>query len=109
MAGVYKMWFGFRDHLPKKCRYTLGDKVDARFLLTLELLFTASYQSRQEKTPTLERALCGIDTLKFLLRIAWDIGALDDKKYAALSEGLDTAGRQVGGWKKGLQTKTPAG
>lgn len=96
-----------RDHMPKKCRYTLGDKIDARFLQTLELLFVASYQSKQEKVPTLERALCGIDTLKFLLRIAWDVKALDTTKYATLSEGLNTAGKQVGGWRKGIQsTKT---
>ncbi len=33
---------------------------------------------------------------------------LDDKKYTTLSEGLYEVGRQVGGWRKGLQTKTPA-
>lgn len=74
----------------------------------LELLFIASYQSKLEKIPTLERALTSIDTLKFLLRITWDLGVLDDKKYAALSEGLEKVGRETGGWKKGLQTKTPA-
>ncbi len=53
-------------------------------------------------------AIRRIDALKFLLRVAWELRALDDKKYATLSEGVQELGRMVGGWKKGLQTKTPA-
>lgn len=108
MLSVYKLWFGYRDHFPKKSRYTLGEKIDARFIQVLELLFIASYQGVSEKLPTIERALTGVDTLKFLLRLAWDLRILDDKKYTALSEGLQEIGRQVGGWRKGLQKKTPA-
>lgn len=94
--------------MPKKSRYTLGDTIDNRFILALEFLYTASYQSQAEKLPTLQHALASIDTLKFLLQIAWEVRALDNKKYAALSEGLYEAGRQVGGWKKGIEKKTPA-
>ncbi len=110
ILSVYKTWHGYRDSFPKKSRYTLGDKIDIRFLQILELLYTASYQKQVEKLPTLERALTGIDILKFLLRVAWELHSLDNKKYEVLSSELDKAGRQVGGWRKGLQTKTsPAG
>lgn len=68
----------------------------------------ATYQAPDEKSVTLQRALSGIDTLKFLLRVAWEIRVFDDKKYATLSEGIAEAGRQIGGWRKGLQTKTSA-
>lgn len=108
MLGVYKTWYGYRDGLPKKSRYTLGDKIDLRFVQVLEVLYMASYQGYVEKTLTLGRALSGIDTLKFLLRIAWELRVLDDKKYEILSEGLQEVGRQVGGWRKGLLTKTSA-
>lgn len=107
MLALYKIWYGYRDNIPKRSRYTLGDKIDNRFLQILELLQIASYQSREQKLPTLERALSAIDTLKFFLRIAWEIHVFDDKKYATLSEGLEEVGRQTGGWRKGLQTKTP--
>lgn len=108
MLGVYKNWYLYRDNLPKKSRYTLGDKIDSRFLQVLDLLYIASYQNPTEKLPTLERTLTGIDTLKFILRVAWEVHALDDKKYAVLSEGLNEIGKEVGGWRKGLQTKTSA-
>lgn len=108
VLSVYKTWYGYRDNFPKKSRYTLGDKIDTRFLNVLEFLSIATYQGVAEKIPTLERSLAGVDTLKFLLRIAWEIRAIDEKKYAVLSEGLQEAGRQIGGWIKGLKTKTSA-
>lgn len=94
--------------MPKKSKYTLGDKIDSRFIQVLELLYIASYQGTQEKLPTIQKALSGIDTLKFLLQIAWELRIFDDKKYGVISEGLQEVGRQVGGWRKGLETKTPA-
>lgn len=109
MLSVYKTWYAYRDGIPKKSRYTLGDKIDARFVQVLELLQIATYQSPTEKLNTLGRALSGVDTLKFFLRIAWEVHVFDDKKYATLSEGLNEVGRQIGGWRKGLQTKTSAG
>ena len=104
---VYKTWYGFRDNFPKKSRYTLGDKIDGRFLNILELLSIAAYQGANEKLLTLDRAIMGVDVLKFLLRVAWELHVLDDKKYTNLSDGIQEIGRQIGGWKKGLQKKTP--
>lgn len=109
MVATYKLWFGYRDHFPKKSRYTLGERIDARFIATLELLYTASYQSVDEKPVTLSRALTEIDTLKFLFRIAWDLRILDERKYATISDGLNEIGRQTGGWKRGIEKKTPRG
>ena len=38
--------------------------------------------------------------LKFFLQIAWGIGALDDKKYVAISKYLIEIGKMLGGWIK---------
>ena len=105
---VYKRWQEYRDHFPKKSRYTLADRIDALFIQILELLFVGSYQSKSEKLPTIAAALRKSDVLKFLLRIAWETHALDTKKYAAISEEMRELGRMIGGWKKGLESKTPA-
>ena len=104
---IYKTWYGYRDHFPKKSRYTLGDKIDTRFLNILELISIATYQGKSEKLPTLTRAIMGVDILKFLLRVAWELHILDDKKYTTLSDGILEIGKQIGGWKKGLEKKTP--
>lgn len=106
MLGAYKEWYGIRDTMPKKSRYTLGDRIDNYFIRVLEILYTASYQSKQEKLPTLQKAISAIDTLKFMLQVAWEVKALDNKKYASLSEKVQQVGKETGGWKKGLETKT---
>ena len=105
---VYKRWQEYRNNFPKKSQYSLGDRIDILFLQVLELLFVASYQSKVEKLPTIIAALKKTDVLKFLLRIAWELHALDTKKYAVISEEMDGLGRMIGGWKKGLESKTPA-
>jgi hypothetical protein len=101
---VYKRWQEYRDHFPKKSRYTLGDRIDTLFIQILEFLFIASYQNKAEKLPTIVAALKKTDVLKFLLRIAWETHALDTKKYAVISEEMQELGRMIGGWKRGLET-----
>jgi hypothetical protein len=101
------MWYGYRGDFPKAARYVLGDKIDDLFVQLLELLFIAGYQGRAEKLPTVRLAVRRVDLLKFFLRVAWDIGALETKRYALLSEKTDELGRMIGGWKKGLEAKTP--
>ena len=78
------------------------------FIQILECLFVASYQSKFEKLPTIAMAVRKVDVLKFFLRVAWELHALDTKKYGMLSEKIDELGRMVGGWRKGLEAKTPA-
>jgi hypothetical protein len=104
---VYKLWHEYRNNFPKKSRYTLGDKIDLLFLQTLELLFIASYQSKEKKLITLEMAVKKLDLLKFLLRISWELKVLDNQKFITLSEKLQEIGRMLGGWRKGLENKTP--
>lgn len=105
MVRVYKTWYEYRDHLPKKSRYTLGDRVDSRFVQVLELLYVATYQSPAEKISTLGKALNSLDILKFLMRIAWELHLFDNAKYEKISVDLAEAGKQIGGWKKGLEKK----
>jgi hypothetical protein len=41
--------------------------------------------------------------LKFFLQVAWEIKALDNKKYIRLSEKLDEIGKMLGGWLKSIK------
>jgi hypothetical protein len=53
---------------------------------------------RQEKIPYIRLGIRKIDTLKLLLLILWETKSLDTKKYAAISEKIDTVGKMLGGW-----------
>jgi len=107
LVEVYKKWYLYYDHLPKKSRPVLGREIDCLFIQLLTLLFTAGYEKRNNKLLKLEKAIKKIDILKFFLRIAWEIKALDNKKYIALSKEVLELGRMVGGWRKGLLKKLP--
>lgn len=105
--SAYKLWDGFVTHFPKKHRYTLGEKIDSLFIETVELFFIASYLNKEQKLPYLQRASGKLDLLKFFLQIAWELKAIDNKKYVALSKQLDEIGKMLGGWMRGIQKTLP--
>jgi len=108
LKDVYKIWQEYLQHFPKQNRYTLGSKIDGVFLSAIEYCFLASYAPKDTKIVLLSRAISRVDLLKLLLQLAWDVRALDTKKYVHVSEHLAEVGRMLGGWKKGLRSKTPA-
>lgn len=108
LIGAYKLWHAVVPHIPKTSRYTLASKVDALFLDVIELVFAASYEQPQEKIEKIGVANAKLGTLKFFLRIVWELKLIGDKKYIELSETFDTIGRILGGWKRGLLSKLPA-
>lgn len=109
LISAYKLWHECLSHIPKTARYTLGEKIDAVFADTIEFVFIASYASGERKGLALGKATAKLDLLKFFLQISWEIKALDNKKYIALSEPLSEIGKMLGGWSRQAATKeTPA-
>lgn len=108
LKDVYGTWQIYREQMPKRNRYSLGSKIDEVFLTAIEYCFLASYAPLNAKMELLNRAISRIDLLKLLAQLAWEIQALDSKKYVNLLEPLTEVGRMLGGWKKGLLTKTSA-
>lgn len=92
-------------HFPKDLRYTLGNKIDLLFIETIEAIFQAANLIAAEKLPMLRKASSKLDLLKFFLQIAWEIKAIDNKKYQLLSEPLVKIGKMFGGWIRQLQAK----
>jgi len=67
------------------------------------LVLLAGYASKEQKLAIVQKASGKLDTLKFFLKVAWDVRALDPKKYAAISTPLVEVGRMLGGWLKQLR------
>ena len=57
--------------------------------------------------PGFRGGLTRIDLLKLLLALAWDIKAMDSRKYGHLSEHIAEIGRMLGGWRRQMIQKTP--
>ncbi len=86
----------------------IGIKIEKTFLELLELTFTSAYLQPEQKIIVLARAISKLDMLKFFVQLAWEIRLIPNEKFAELIKRLEEIGRMLGGWKKGLQTKTPA-
>lgn len=85
----------------------MGQKIEQAFLDVLELTFTAAYLPPEQKVIMLGRTISRLDILKFFFQLAWENKLMPKDQYIALSKKLDEVGRMLGGWRKGLLSKTP--
>lgn len=105
LIKAYKIWYDLTDHLPKKARFTLGARIDTTFLDIIELVFTAGVLPKDKKELYVKKALLQLDLLKLLLRVSWEITALDNQKYLLMSIPVDEIGRMLGGWQRRLASE----
>lgn len=96
--SCYLIWITFYQTLPKLHKYSLCQKIDTIFVEIIEAISIASFLSREEKPPWVRLGIRKVDTLKILLIVLWETKSIDNKKYLALSVGLDEMGKMLGGW-----------
>ncbi len=104
---AYSFWFKSFNDFPKAHRYTLGGKIEDYFLSLLENIFISIYLKPEQKLIKLIIAISKLDGVKFFLQIAWENKCIPNEKYLKLSSDLEEIGKMLGGWKKGLENKTP--
>lgn len=103
----YLLWHTYHSTLPKTHRYSLGQKIDTLLVETMEAATAAAFLSREQKLPYVRLAIRKLNTLKILVMILWETQSLDTRKYIALSEKLDEAGKMLGGWQGQLSKTAP--
>ena len=86
------------EKFPRRQKFLLGDRLQATALDVLERLVEATYT--RDRTRHLAAANLGLEKLRFLCRLAKDLGHLDERRYAYAARSLDETGRLVGGWRK---------
>jgi len=104
---AYAQWFIIVSDFPKTHRYTLGGKIESYFLELLESIFISLYLPTEQKYSRLTAAISKLDGVKFFLQLAWERKCVTSDKYAELSGLLEEIGKMLGGWRKGLENKTP--
>ena len=105
---AYQFWITLHRNLPKTERFGLGKKIELAFLDILELTFTAAYLPPEQKIIMLRKTISRLDILKYFFQLAWENKLIPGDHYITLSQKLDEIGRMLGGWRKGLLSKTPA-
>ena len=107
LMEVYKIWQEYLQDFSRISRFTLGEKIDIIFLELTEDIFSASALKSEKKLSRLNESSVKLDLLKFLLRIAWEIKAIDNKKFILLSDRFGEIGKMLGGWIRQLKEKLP--
>ena len=106
MKETYLFWTFLHRNFPRIERLGIGNKIEQSFLIVLELTFLLSYSPFSQKIVLIDRAISKLDVVKFFTQLAGEVKVIPTKQYSELSIKLEKIGRQLGGWKKGLQTKT---
>ena len=102
---VYLIWLDIVPHIPRSSRYTLGDRIENKFIDLLETSYRAYFASKEHKIHYIIKAIAILDILKFLLQIAWEGKLIGNGKYTEIGNLLIEIGKMLGGWKKGLDIK----
>jgi len=107
----YLIWVGVVPHIPKTARYTIGTRVENKFLDLLELSYIAYFTDKEKKLERVSGCISLLDTLKFLIHISWEAKFISHKHYEEIALKLDEVGKMFGGWRKNLgslEKKNPA-
>jgi hypothetical protein len=96
------LWMNIAGHINKVARYTIGARIENKFLYLFELLYVAYFTEKDKKATKLLECILVCDTLKFLVLIAWEAKLIAHKQYEVIAVNLDEVGKMLGGWKKNL-------
>ncbi len=97
------LWINIVVHIPKSARYTLGARIENKFLTLLELGYVAYFTEKEKKVEKILNCILVLDTLKFLIHIAWEAKFISNQQYSDVSIKLDESGKMLGGWKRNLE------
>lgn len=89
-------------HIAKGSRYTIGSRIENKFLDLLELSYIAYFTERERKVQKISECILALDTLKFLLSVAWEGNIISNKHYEDVALKLTEVGKMFGGWKKNV-------
>lgn len=96
----YLVWMNIVPHIPKTARYTIGSRIENKFLDLLELSYTAYFIEKEKKAEKISTCIFELDILKFLISTAWEAKCISHKQYEEIALKLDEIGKMLWGWKK---------
>jgi len=98
------VWMNIIPHMPRGARFTIGARIENKFLDLLELTYIAYFTEKDKKSEKLSECILTLDTLKFLVSVAWEGKIISNNHYEEISVKLEEIGRMFGGWKKNIDS-----
>ena len=88
--------------MAKSSRYTLGARIEERFLDLIELSYDTYFTAKNEKKEKISNCIKFLDKLKYLISLAWEAKLIPNDQYEEVASELFEAGRMFGGWRNNL-------
>jgi len=98
----YLIWMNIVPHIPKTARYTIGTRIENKFLNLLELPYAAYFIEKEKKEEKISMCIFELDILKFLISTSWEAKCMSHKQYEEIAVNLDEVGKMLLGWKRSL-------
>ena len=100
--GLYVVFHKYLRSYPKCEYYSLGKIIQDNLLQTMEITLYCASTKPQLKKEKLQLACAKLDLIKILVRLSFDVKAINYKQYVNLQEKLQTIGKMIGGWVKSI-------
>ncbi|MEC4887354.1 MAG: diversity-generating retroelement protein Avd [Scytonema sp. PMC 1070.18] len=84
------------DNLPRKHKFSIGDRMIDELYDLLEGLIFARYT--QEKLAKLELLNAKLDVLRYQTRLLFDFEQFDERRYEYVGQHIHEIGKELGGW-----------
>lgn len=89
-------------HMPKGSRYTIGARIENKFLDLLELSYIAYFTEREKKAEKISQCVLVLDTLKFLISVAWEAKVISNQQCDGIALKMEEVGKMFNGWRRSL-------
>lgn len=96
------IWMNIVPHIQRGARYTIGARIENKFLDLLEVAYISYFTEKERKTEKITECILILDTLKFLISIAWEAKLVSGRQYEEIALKLNEIGKMFGGWKNSL-------
>ena len=110
LQAVYKLylaWYRRCQTIPKKDRFTIGQKAE-NTLLEIMTLVVSAYHTKDSvrKREILSQINIKVEGIKILFRLAKNVKAIEQRPYIDYESRLQEIGKMLGGWMR--QTQSPS-
>jgi hypothetical protein len=96
------LWLNIVQHIQKSARYTIGARIENKFLDLLELSYIAYFSKKENKVEKISKCIFLLDKLKFIVSVAWESKLIANNHFEEIALKLEEIGRMLGGWKNKL-------
>jgi hypothetical protein len=96
---LYVCWHIRCEKIPKKDRFSIGQKTE-NLLLDILIFIITAYHSRDQfqKKEALTKANISLECVKIMIRLAKDVKAIEQCWYIEQESRLHEIGKMLGGW-----------